>query len=217
MGQGCQILWPHNSPSKACCLAPRVGRRILMSSGHCHSWSSLVPCRASSPAQGTLLAFWYTRCAVSNTFMERRWSLRYMRRAFIGALWSDVDLAVEGFLGNWVGLISLVIPSLNFVRIKFPLDFAFYIRHPGRTVLSHLQTPEFCRNSSSPPFRNQECCLNPGRRSWGKGSKGQRFFYLSSKKENLPPSARNHSKSRLRQAFGATEFGSHPDGRTFCS
>ena len=147
MGQGCQILWPHNSPSKACCLAPQVGRRILMSSGHCHSWSSLVPCRASSPAQGTLLAFWYTRCAVSNTFMERRWSLRYMRRAFIGALWSDVDLAVEGFLGNWVGLISLVIPSLNFVRIKFPLDFAFYIRHPGRTVLSHLQTPEFCRNS----------------------------------------------------------------------
>ena len=46
-----------------------------------------------------------------------------------------------------MGLILLVIPSLNFVRIKFPLDFAFYIRHPGRTVLSHLQTPEFCRNS----------------------------------------------------------------------
>ena len=40
----------------------------------------------------------------------------------------------------------LVILSLNFVRIKFPPDFAFYIRHLGRTVLSHLQIPEFCRN-----------------------------------------------------------------------
>ena len=54
---------------------------------------------------------------------------------------------VGDFLGNWAGLISLVIFSLNFVRIKFPLDFAFYMRHPGRTVLSHLQTLEFCRNS----------------------------------------------------------------------
>ena len=48
---------------------------------------------------------------------------------------------VEGFLGNWLGLISLVILSLSFVRSKFPLDFAFYIRHPERTVLLHLQTP----------------------------------------------------------------------------
>ena len=37
------------------------------------------------------------------------------------------------------------------------------------------------------------------------------------KEENPPPSAKNRSKRRLRQAFGATEFGSHPDGRTFCS
>ena len=62
-------------------------------------------------------------------------------------LWSDADLAVEGFLGNWARLISLVILSLSFVRIKFPLDFVFYIRHFGRTVLSHQQTPEFCKNS----------------------------------------------------------------------
>ena len=105
MGRGCQILWPHNSPSKSCCPAPRVGRRILMSSGPCHGWSSL---------------------------------------------------------GNWAGLISLVILSLNFVRIKFPLDFAFYIRYPGRTVLSHLQTPEFCRNSKFSPL--QESRMPP--RSW---------------------------------------------------
>ena len=77
-------------------------------------------------------------------------------------LWSDVDLAVEGFLGNWAGLISLVILFLSFVRIKFPLDFAFYIRHPGRTVLSHLQTPEFCRNSKF--FTFQETRMSP--KSW---------------------------------------------------
>ena len=48
-----------------------------------------------------------------------------------------------------MGLISLVILSLSFVRIKFPLDFAFYIRHPRRTVLSQLQTHEFCNSKFS--------------------------------------------------------------------
>ena len=66
-------------------------------------------------------------------------------------LWSDVDLAVGDFLGNWAGLISLVILSLSFVRSKFPLDFAFYIMHSWRTVLLHLQTPEICGNSKFPP------------------------------------------------------------------
>ena len=64
---------------------------------------------------------------------------------------SDANLAIEGFLGNWAGLISLVILSLSFVRSKLPLDFAFYIRQPRRTVLLHLQTPEFYRNSKFPP------------------------------------------------------------------
>ena len=32
------------------------------------------------------------------------------------------------------------------MRSKFSLDFAFYIRHPGRTILLHLQTPEFYKN-----------------------------------------------------------------------
>ena len=73
-----------------------------------------------------------------------------------------MDLAVEGFFGNWAGLISLVILFLSFVRIKFNLDFAFYIRHPGRTVLSHLQTPEFCRNSKF--FTFQETRMSP--KSW---------------------------------------------------
>ena len=46
---------------------------------------SPVSVRASSPTQGTLLAFRYIRRTVINTFMERRGSLRYTRRTFIGA------------------------------------------------------------------------------------------------------------------------------------
>ena len=42
MGQGFQILWLHNSPSKSYYPAPRMRRRILMSSGLCHGRSSLV-------------------------------------------------------------------------------------------------------------------------------------------------------------------------------
>ena len=41
--------------------------------------------RASSPVQSTLLAFRCTRRVVINTFMEQCGSLRYTRRAFIGA------------------------------------------------------------------------------------------------------------------------------------
>ena len=46
---------------------------------------SSMGARASSPAQGTLLVFRHTRRAVINTFIERRGSLRYTSRAFIGA------------------------------------------------------------------------------------------------------------------------------------
>ena len=74
-------------------------------------------------------------------------------------LWSDTDLTAEGFLGNWAGLISLVILSLSFVRIKFRLDFAFYIRHSRRTVLSHLQTPEFRMNSKFSPLQEPRMLL----------------------------------------------------------
>ena len=77
---------------------------------------SSVSARASLLARGMLLAFRCTRRAVINTFMEWRGSLRYTRCVFIGALWSDADPTVEGFLGNWVGLILLVILSLSFMR-----------------------------------------------------------------------------------------------------
>ena len=48
------------------------------------------------------------------------------------------------------------------MRIKFPIDFAFYIRHLGRIVLSYLQTPEFYRNSKFSTL--QEPRMPP--RSW---------------------------------------------------
>ena len=44
MGQGTQVLWPHNSPSKSCYPEPRMGRRVLMSSGYLTGLSSLVIC-----------------------------------------------------------------------------------------------------------------------------------------------------------------------------
>ena len=58
---------------------------------------SPMSARASSPAQGTLLAFRCTRRAVINTFMERHGSLWYMRRAFIGAFMKRRGSSSWGF------------------------------------------------------------------------------------------------------------------------
>ena len=58
---------------------------------------SPVSVRASSPAQGTLLAFRYTRRAVINTFMERRGSLWYTRHTFIGAFMKRRGSSSWGF------------------------------------------------------------------------------------------------------------------------
>ena len=59
---------------------------------------------------------------------------------------------VKGSLGNWAGFIPLGIPSLSFVPSKLPPDFAFYIRHHGRTILLHLQAPVSCKNSKFSHF-----------------------------------------------------------------
>ena len=40
----CQILQPHNSLSKSCCPAPRMDKRVLMSSEPLSGLSSLVLC-----------------------------------------------------------------------------------------------------------------------------------------------------------------------------
>ena len=41
---------------------------------------------------------------------------------------------------------------MSFVHSKFHPDFAFYIRHLGRTILLHLRTPKSCRNSKFSHF-----------------------------------------------------------------
>ena len=48
------VLYPHNSPSKSCCPAPRTERRVLVSSSLCHGLPSLVlhQCRNLFVCQG---------------------------------------------------------------------------------------------------------------------------------------------------------------------
>ena len=58
---------------------------------------SPVSARASSPTQGMLLAFWCTRHAVINTFMERHGLLRYTRCASIGAFMKQRGFSGWGF------------------------------------------------------------------------------------------------------------------------
>ena len=108
----------------------------------------------------------------------------------LALLWSSADLAIGGFLGNWAGFISLIILSLSFVWIKFSLNCAFYIRHPRRTILLHLQTPEFCRNSKPLFFFLHEPKMPP--RSWT-SQLGQR----KQKPKIFPPFNRARKKTLL--------------------
>ena len=169
MSQGYQILWPHNSPSKPCCLVPRTKRRVLMSLGSCRGLSSpildecqgLFACLRHTPSVSVYGASPHQYFLWRDTDHFGMWGTHSL--VF---LWSGADLAVEGFLENWARFISLVILSLSFVRINFPLDRAFYIRHLGRIILLHLQTTDFYKNSKFIfPLMNRECRLDPGRRS----------------------------------------------------
>ena len=87
-----RTLWPHNSPSKLYCSAPRMGRRILTLSGLYHGRLSLVPlwvpgflrlpkaCSWCFDVRGalSLMLFWgwcrslqYTECVFNDTLMKR--------------------------------------------------------------------------------------------------------------------------------------------------
>ena len=150
MGRGRQFLCPHNSPSKSCCPTPWAGRRILMFLGLYHGWSSLVPLRAPGPIRLPKARSWRfgVRAALSLILLEDDADSFGIRGAHsMAPLWSGADSAVESSLGNWARFISLGIPSLSFVRGKFPQDFASYIRHLGKTILLHLQAPESCKDS----------------------------------------------------------------------
>ena len=119
----CQILQPHNSPSKSYCPAPRTEMRILMFSGLYHGRLSHVPLWA--------LGFLRLPKARSLHFGVRgasslvlpwgdadRFGIRNMYS--MAPLWSGTDLAVEGSLWNWAKFISLDIPSFSFVRDELP-------------------------------------------------------------------------------------------------
>ena len=117
----CQILQPHNSPSKSCCLAPRMGRRILMFSGLYHGRLSLVPLWALGllrlpKAYSWRFSVWGALSLILLWDDVDRFGIRNVY--LMAPLWSSADLAVEGSLGNWVKFISLDIPSLSFVRGK---------------------------------------------------------------------------------------------------
>ena len=123
MGRSPQILWPHNSPSKSYCPAPRAGRRILMFSGLYHGRFSFVPLWAPGPLCLLKARSWCfgVRGTLSLIFLwddVDRFGIRSVYS--MAPLWSGADLAVEGSLGNWAKFISLDIPSLSFVRSEFP-------------------------------------------------------------------------------------------------
>ena len=123
MGRSPQILWPHNSPSKSCCSAPRTRRRILMFSGLYHSRLSFVPLWVPGPLRLPEARSW--RFGVRDALLlillwndADRFDVRSVYS--MAPLWSGADLAVEGSLGIWAKFISLDIPSLSFVRGEFP-------------------------------------------------------------------------------------------------
>ena len=98
-GLGSQILWPHNSPSKSCCPAPRTEKRVLMTSGLCHGLPrlvflqcrSLVVCLGHAPSCETF--FWFTHAVLL--------SFRYTRCAFNKVSFrGDANPTVEDCFGN---------------------------------------------------------------------------------------------------------------------
>ena len=124
--------------------------------------------RASSPAQGTLLAFRRTRCTVINTFMGWCGSLRYTECVFNGTFMKRCGFGGWGF--PWeLGEIYFAWHSLFELCARWtPSDFVLYIRRPGGvfstfTSLGILQ--EFQVFST---FLNKKCRLNHGRCNWGK-------------------------------------------------
>ena len=130
--------------------------------------------------------------------MEWRGSLRYVRRTFHGAFMKRCGSSGWGFPWKLGGI--------YFVRIKFPLDCAFYIRHLGRIILLHLQTPELCRNSKFFFFffpswtKNAAWILDVTAEAKEAEAKDFPTFQLGKKEDSLP-STRDRGRRRLRQAL----------------
>ena len=197
MGQGSQILWPHNSPSKSYCPVPWPGRRILMLSGLCHGRLSLVPLWAPRPLCLPKARSWRfgVRGALSliplwdDTDCFGIWSVHSM-----APLWSSVNLAVEGSLGNWAEFILLGIPSLSFVCGKF-LIFRLLYKASWEDYFPQLWALESCRSFKFFPLswtKNAACIM--GVTVEEKETEAKNLPILQpNKKENSSPSTRNHS------------------------
>ena len=99
----CQILQPHNSPSKSYCPAPRTKRRILMFLSLYHGRLSLVPLWAPGSLRLPKARSWRfgVRGASSLVLLWDDASRFGIRNVYLMApLWSGADLAVERSLGN---------------------------------------------------------------------------------------------------------------------
>ena len=99
----CQILQPHNSPSKSYYLAPQMEMRVLMFSGLYHGRLSLVPLWAPRSLRLPKARSWRfdVRDALSLVLLWDDAGRFGMRNMYSMALfWSGADLAVEGSLGN---------------------------------------------------------------------------------------------------------------------
>ena len=134
-----------------------------MFSDLCHGRSSLVPLGGPRPlrlskvrswsfgVRGALLLILFKD--VANHFgIQGAHSMALLRRG--------TDSTVKGSLGNWTRFISPGIPSLSFVRGKFPPDFVSYRRRPGKIILLCLQTPESCGDSRFSHFHEPRMPLD---------------------------------------------------------
>ena len=134
-----------------------------MFSGLCHGWSSLVSLGAPGPLRLSKARSW--RFSVRGALLLILFGDVANRFGIQGAhsmvpLRSGADSAVKGSLGNWARFISPGIPSLSFMRGKFPPDFVSYIKRPRKIILLCLQTPESYGDSRFSHFREPRMPLD---------------------------------------------------------
>ena len=182
MGRSPQILWPHNSPSKSCCPDPRMGRRILTFSDLHHGWLSIV----------SLWALGFLRLP-----MTRSWCFRHTRRIVMNAFFLGImqiasvfGRSIQWHLYEAARIWKLKVPlgiGWNLSCLTFLLwalcavsspRFRLLYKAPWEGHLPHPPTLELCKSSKSFHFpwttkkKKKRCCLNHGRCSWGKESRG---------------------------------------------
>ena len=135
----------------------------MIFSSLCHGQLSLIPLGASGPLRLSKECSWHF--GVQGALLLILFGDVANRFGIRGAhsmvpLRSGTNSAVEGSLGNWTRFISPGIPSLSFVRGKFPPNFVSYIRWPGKIILLCLQTLESCGDSRFSHFHEPRMPLD---------------------------------------------------------